>query len=406
MIKQPAVTAPYKGMLLMNPGGPGGSGLYNTLIHPEIQEIAGLNYDLVSWDPRGVGLSIPSGDCEPSNSSTPANATLSKLRQRSTDQFFRPELKIETLQNLYDESLTMGKTCQRVIGGPDGAGPHMTTATVARDMMTIVDAFAMSADAQKVENPSLLNYWGFSYGTFLGQTVASMFPNRMGRVVIDAVMDPDDAISGRTFNLNNLADDAFSTFFLYCNLAGPSQCPFYTGSTPYDIFLRFENMMNRFNRSDPLELVPANKSSPQTIRQGLRNAMHSYSYRPLQYFPIVANGLVASENISMNVTWDSYKNVRAAFLDEEVVTENNTWAYHDVTRVTLSGIWCSDNGNIMYNVTLPELMPYFQAIANQSYLGNVQGASQAVFCARWPIASDDRFAGDHSHTTVQSFSVC
>jgi len=60
LVKRPATSTPYKGMMLTNPGGPGSAGVTFILHDPILANFA-LNYDLVSWDPRGVGLALPSG---------------------------------------------------------------------------------------------------------------------------------------------------------------------------------------------------------------------------------------------------------------------------------------------------------------------------------------------------------
>ena len=98
----------------------------------------------------------------------------------------------------------------------------MTTATVARDLISMLDAYTLTTEAQNSEqNSKLLNYWGFSYGTMIGQTFASMFPSRVGRVAIDGVMDAEDYTSGGYTSSIVDQDAVFATFFQYCNLAGP-----------------------------------------------------------------------------------------------------------------------------------------------------------------------------------------
>lgn len=64
----------------------------------------------------------------------------------------------------------------------------MSTVVVARDMLSIVDAFAATERGKTTKDSSLLNYWGISYGTFIGETFASMYPDRVGRVVLDGTI--------------------------------------------------------------------------------------------------------------------------------------------------------------------------------------------------------------------------
>ena len=82
--------------------------------------------------------------------------------------------------------------------------------------------------------------------SYLGQVFANMFPNRVGRVVLDSVVDAAANLAGRELNIAD-ADEAFSTFFVYCNLAGRSQCPYYTGTTAKDILARFEATITKLN---------------------------------------------------------------------------------------------------------------------------------------------------------------
>ncbi|KAL8959521.1 MAG: hypothetical protein Q9193_003635, partial [Seirophora villosa] len=88
------------------------------------------------------------------------------------------------------------------------------TGYVARDMMQIVDA---------LDENGLLNYWGFSYGSVLGATVAAMFPDRMGRVVLDGVLNPLDYFTGRDVSQVTATDMPFEGFFTGC-VTNPEMC--------------------------------------------------------------------------------------------------------------------------------------------------------------------------------------
>lgn len=188
----------YKGMVLINPGGPGGSGIsaldsFSSTWGNATETIGaiGSNYDIIGFEPRGVGFSIPSANC--TNNTSPSAGIGKRF-----DQPNGPFLDFASAGGNEADAQMKAKAaeCQKTIGGPSGAGQHMSTATVVRDMVTITDAFAATADGAKVKNPKLTNYFGISYGTFLGQTFASMFPERVGRFILAGVVDPDDQVSG------------------------------------------------------------------------------------------------------------------------------------------------------------------------------------------------------------------
>lgn len=199
-------------MALTNPGGPGDSGVAEVFgLGQTLSAVVGSNYDFVGFDPRGVGYSIPSGICVGSGASP--------LKRRSiipgidfAKEPHGPELPALFFQVAYENATVDGELCQTEIGGPNDVGPHMTTSVNVKDMISILDAFAASPEAVGVQEPSNLNYWGFSYGTFLGQTFASMFPDRVGLMVIDGVADPEDFVSGLSLKTLQFNDEAFSTF--------------------------------------------------------------------------------------------------------------------------------------------------------------------------------------------------
>lgn len=203
-------------MILVNPGGPGASDISFLLNNARsFQIIVGDDYDFVAWEPRGVGYSNPMATCVHHSAAKFSRETNPKL-----DQLFDydPKLTQEWLQAVqkFDTS------CMTEMGGSDMIGSHMNTGVVAHDMLTILNAFASTEASHEIHDPHLLNYWGFSYGTLIGQTFASMFPDRIGRVVLDGVVDPDDYVTGAWLTSNQDTDVTFLTFFLSCFEAGPS----------------------------------------------------------------------------------------------------------------------------------------------------------------------------------------
>jgi pimeloyl-ACP methyl ester carboxylesterase len=83
----------------------------------------------------------------------------------------------------------------------------VTTTDIAQDLISILDAFVASDDSNGVDSPELPNYWGFSYGILLGQTFASLFPDRVGKFVLDGVENPVQYRSGLSLTTVKLNDD-------------------------------------------------------------------------------------------------------------------------------------------------------------------------------------------------------
>lgn len=103
---------------------------------------------------------------------------------------------------------------EQCFDGNEEIGSFLSTAFVARDMLSIVDALG---------GDGLLRFWGTSYGTLLGQTFAAMFPDRIDRMFLDSVVDPDDYMTGiwSTYFLD--AERSLDNFFREC-LAAPDLC--------------------------------------------------------------------------------------------------------------------------------------------------------------------------------------
>ncbi|KJK09593.1 alpha/beta hydrolase [Terrabacter sp. 28] len=165
--KAPA-TDPAKriGSLVINPGGPGGSGVeyaqYASFVFsPEVRSA----YDIVGFDPRGIGASSP----------------VRCLGDSDMDLLFSddptPDSAAERAELLGDVDAITKRCAAR--GGQRAL--HMSTAEVARDM----DVMRVLLGDER------LNFFGGSYGTFLGAMYADAFPKKVGRMVLDSAMSPN-----------------------------------------------------------------------------------------------------------------------------------------------------------------------------------------------------------------------
>ncbi|MEU9990299.1 alpha/beta hydrolase [Streptomyces sp. NPDC048045] len=151
--------------LVVNPGGPGQSGIGTAkLVWSSLPEDVGAQYNVVSFDPRGVGASTPvsCGDTKklikhPAVPYTPATEAQEQARRT-----------------------VAGKIAEQCQANSKDLLPYITTANAARDMDRIRTAF----------HQDKLDYLGYSYGTKLGATYATLFPSHTGRMILDSVVDP------------------------------------------------------------------------------------------------------------------------------------------------------------------------------------------------------------------------
>jgi pimeloyl-ACP methyl ester carboxylesterase len=174
----------YQGVVLVNPGGPGGSGLVLSVLGQFVPKGAGAAYDWIGFDPRGVGSSRPALSCLPDYQG--AN---------------RPDyLPLATERIWLDRSKSYATAC-----GTNGGRllENLTTIDSAKDL----DAIRAALGVEQI------NYLGFSYGTYLAQVYTTLFPTRMRRMILDSNVDPRNVWYQANLNQDVAFEANIKTFF-------------------------------------------------------------------------------------------------------------------------------------------------------------------------------------------------
>ncbi|MFD5833650.1 alpha/beta hydrolase [Streptomyces collinus] len=162
------------GSLLFNFGGPGASGVSMMPSYAPTVSSLRERYDLVSWDPRGVGASEG------------VRCRGDKEIQAAESLDVSPDTPAEE-KAYFEDAAGFGEGCRKNAGK---LMAHVSTADSARDMDRI----------RQVLGDARLNYFGISYGTELGGTYAHLFPKKVGRMTLDAVVDPGADAVGHAEN--------------------------------------------------------------------------------------------------------------------------------------------------------------------------------------------------------------
>ncbi|GAA2827347.1 alpha/beta hydrolase [Kitasatospora sp. CM 4170] len=191
------------GSLVVNPGGPGGSGVEMVAMGRKLFDGALHNrFDVVGFDPRGSGASSP----------------VTCLTDRQRDDRDQVDLPVDPAKRravLEQRDTELTTACAAKSGR---LLPFVGTRSTARDLDVL---------RQALGDPRL-NYLGISYGTYLGALYAEEFPARTGRLILDGAVDPaadaleesTDQIIGFESSLRRFADDCVRTHAAECPLGG------------------------------------------------------------------------------------------------------------------------------------------------------------------------------------------
>ena len=253
LVRHPA-TGTAQGSLLLNPGGPGGSGWDYVSQSGEASATAAVaeNFDIVGWDPRGVGRSTQ---------------VVCYTDPKQTD-----EALYGTYDNAYntqgwiDELITeeqsFAAACEKNTGELLG---NVDTASNAKDMDML----------REVLGDDKLNFLGYSYGTYFGTVYAELFPDKVGRFVLDGAVDPlVSDFESLKFQMAGF-DSAFRAYLADC-LSG-TDC-FFNGTVD-DAAAQARSALDNvdaqgFTNADGRVLDSA------TLATGILSSLYSESYWP------------------------------------------------------------------------------------------------------------------------------
>ncbi|MET9763988.1 alpha/beta hydrolase [Streptomyces sp. NPDC006372] len=236
------------GSLIFNFGGPGGSGVTTLPSFADGYETLRTRYDLVSFDPRGVGRSAPVL-CE---------------NDQQLDAYFQQDATPDTATertDLVDGTKDFNDACEENSGK---VLPHVRTTDAARDLDLM----------RQVLGDDKLNYFGFSYGTELGGVYAHLFPKRVGRAVFDAVVDPSQdpeqgslgQARGFQLALDNFAEDCVSK---------TEECPI--GDSAQDVKDRIAKLLKDLDRQ-PIPGVFPRELTQTAATNGIAQALYSKDF--------------------------------------------------------------------------------------------------------------------------------
>ncbi|QRV78194.1 Abhydrolase domain-containing protein [Ceratobasidium sp. AG-Ba] len=412
-----ATQPPKLGTLFLNPGGPGESGVEMILKRGKgIMDTAGGKYDVVSWDPRGVERSTPQIGCFQTGAQESKfwNNTIPHTGIEARGNFTDPS----DLASFYDQVpqvdfllKEIGKQC---ISMSPNTLQYVGTAAAVRDMLSLSDY---------LEGPNKpVNFWGFSYGTVIGIYFVNMFPDRVGRVVLDGVVDPEIWANRPAHELWNRtidsADQTFEGFVSACAAAGPSSCAIApknpTPASVKQIILQLIDRAYDYRKS----VGPAAQLNSADVRHLLYNGL----YIPARW-PNLARDLKNMSNYLDNpqtsrppkkrsparprtrVHWGHANNEspRSEVSDDRSnANQNNDPPRNDYTFQSITCADAADPANVTTKAVFDSLVDSARTVS--PVFGELWGDA-GFYCHRWPARAVERFTGPFNKTLSNKILV-
>ncbi|KAE8420287.1 TAP-like protein-domain-containing protein [Aspergillus pseudocaelatus] len=368
LLKVPAIREPKKGTILFNFGGPGLEARLSLFGDGDIlQALTGGHYDLIAHDPRGTANTL-TAYCSTNVTEKLAIGTESRL-----NDFPKPSDEMGIGRQWAGSGL-YARYCSE--GELKENGAYLSTAFTARDLMQIVDT---------VTDDGLLKYWGFSYGTVLGSTVAAMFPDRVDKLILDGVMNPHQYFNDYDTEVWADSDKVFSSFFEQC-LKTPEQCA-----------LASRNETAKQLEKSIYQLLDGLKREPIVYEHSIID--HSYLktfIRFALYAPSSYPNLAAALNFLLDGNMPK-------FMDLAEAQVGGLFASAQTSDDAAFAIPCSEKRTGKH--TLEEITPDLNILSQTSNLLGEVGNAVAMMCTQWKIDAKERYEGNFEAKTKNPIMV-
>lgn len=330
------------GSLLVNPGGPGGSGM-SAVATTLGQEVTGTElgrrFDLIGFDPRGIGASQPKVMC----------------RTTEEEDAERLDLDVDTspagIEQTEAEERAYAALCSERVGNDVLA--NSGTRDVARDMDVL----------RAVLGDEKLSYLGYSYGTRIGTEYAEQFPGNVRAMVLDGALDPDESLVDSVVNQGMGFQKSFDAFVEWC-LDQP-RC--WLGDTPREqASLRFQETLR------PLITAPLpvgdRRLSYADATTGTIQAMYTDEYWP--YLDQGLTELAAGDGSTLLLLADAYY--------------QRDQSGYSGSQDAFIAVRCLDDPPVSDPEVLREADRRYRAAAPFLDDGNPPSSARDV-CAFWPV---------------------
>ena len=345
------------GSLFVNPGGPGDSGVEMAATRGEALDAAtDGRFDIVGWDVRGAG----------------GSARVNCFADPAQRQSFWADKPVPTTTEEQRRYLATTAEFARRCGAANGdLLAHISTADTARDLDHL----------RALVGDDRLTYLGESYGTFIGQVYANLYPRRVRAMALDGIADPIAAAGGTETALGAAlvsTDEAFAQFLATCETAGPQQCAL-AGHGP--VAPRVEAMFERL-RHTPLPAPNATPPGTLSYNEALAPLKYAILGHPILW-PLAAGAL----ELAIEGDGSAVKDAANFDTSEE---------FHRLVEPG-QAITCADSPARRDAQDWPRVIEQLTRISRIG--GAPMGWGMGAACASWPARSDDRYTGPWNATT-------